>query len=126
MRKNLLPTKPQLLGKLGEDFACQYLQTCNFRIIDRNVVLLHGELDIVAISKKTVVIIEVKTRSNTFFGEPIEAVTKRKLNVLTRTAQLYLQKHPNLPEQVRIDVVSLIVGAKNEIVSLRHDENVTG
>lgn len=126
MRKNLSPLKSSPLGKIGEDIVCNYLQSNGYRVIDRNVYLLHGELDIVAVKQTILVFIEVKTRTSDYFGEPIESVTPRKLLVLSRTALAYSQSHPRLPKQLRLDVVSLIVDQDYKVVSLRHDENVTG
>jgi putative endonuclease len=124
MRKNLSKNLKSL-GNIGEDLASEYLQKQGYRILDRNVFLYHGEIDLIALQNKETVFVEVKTRTSDMFGFPSEAVTAKKLHVLIRTAELYLQNHPNLPQQFRIDVVSLIVGKDNSVISFVHDKSVT-
>lgn len=124
MRKNLSQNLKSL-GKTGEDLASEYLQKQGYSIIDRNVSIYHGEIDIIAIYNHQTIFVEVKTRSSDAYGSPSEAVTAKKLHVLIRTAELYLQKHPNVPQLFRIDVVSLVVGKDKTIVSFVHDKSVT-
>jgi putative endonuclease len=60
----------------------------------------------------------VKTRSNTYFGEPEEAVDYRKSNVILNTADTYLQDFP-WEGPIRFDIVSICKIGKNfEIVHL--------
>ena len=68
----------QVEGKAGEDIATQYLIKQEYTIICRNFRCLQGEIDIIAIDEKTLVFIEVKTRTSTKFGEPKEAVRRKK------------------------------------------------
>ena len=53
------------LGKAGEDAAAAYLERNGYAIRHRNWRKNHLELDIVATKDNEVVIVEVKTRSNT-------------------------------------------------------------
>ena len=55
-------------------------------VLDRNWRCAHGEIDIVARDGDCLVVCEVKTRRATAFGEPVEAVTRRKAARLRRLA----------------------------------------
>lgn len=68
------------LGKEGEDRACAYLETCGYRIVERNFRCRSGEIDIVAAEERGGIIcfVEVKTRRGCAFGLPKEAVDRRE------------------------------------------------
>ena len=51
--------------------------------------------------------VEVKTRTSQSFGYPEEAVTPRKQINMVSAAQHYLQEHPDLDLDWRIDVISI-------------------
>lgn len=96
------------LGRLGEQVALEYLQRAGLRILDRNWRCAEGEIDIVAAERQVLVICEVKTRSSTRFGDPVEAVGRVKRNRLRRLAIRWLVAHGVLFEEVRIDVLGLV------------------
>ena len=53
------------LGKAGENAAVAYLEQKGYLIRDRNWRKGHFELDIVAAKDNELIVVEVKTRSNT-------------------------------------------------------------
>ena len=61
------------LGKAGENAAVAYLEQKGYLIRDRNWRKGHFELDIVAAKDNELIVVEVKTRSNTLFAEPEDA-----------------------------------------------------
>ena len=67
------------LGKAGEDAAVSYLEKNGYEILHRNWRKNHLELDIVATKDGELVVIEVKTRRNTDYKEPHEAVDWQKI-----------------------------------------------
>ena len=75
-----------VLGRAGEQAAVSYLEGCGFRILDRNWRSGDGEIDIVAVERHTLVVCEVKTRSGTRFGTPLDAVGRAKRARLRRLA----------------------------------------
>jgi putative endonuclease len=97
-----------LLGKAGEQAAVSYLEGCGFRILDRNWRCGDGEIDIVAADRRTFVVCEVKTRSGTRFGTPLDAVGHAKRRRLRRLAAQWLAVHAARFDQVRIDVIGLL------------------
>lgn len=83
-----------------------------------------GELDLVAREGETIVAIEVKTRSSTRFGTPVEAVTARKVARLRRLFGQWLAEHDLHPEAVRIDVVGVHMSG-GRIPTLTHLRGVS-
>jgi putative endonuclease len=78
-------------------------------LADRNWRCRDGELDIVALEGRTVVFVEVKTRSTTLFGDPAESVSEAKASRIRRLAVQWLREHPELRHHgVRFDVVTVV------------------
>jgi putative endonuclease len=97
-----------VLGREGEQAAVEYLTERGFRILDRNWRCADGEIDIVAVERHSLVVCEVKTRSGTRYGTPLEAVGRAKRNRLRRLAVRWLNAHGVRFDEIRIDVVGLL------------------
>ena len=82
-----------MLGKSGEQAAAEYLESCGLRILDRNWRCATGEIDIVAVDRQTLVVVEVKARTSTRYGTPLEAVSRAKRARLRRLAVQWLNAH---------------------------------
>jgi putative endonuclease len=96
------------LGRAGEQVAAEYLERAGLRILDRNWRCADGEIDIVAAERRVLVVCEVKTRSGTVFGTPLEAISRHKRARLRRLAVQWLAAHGVLFDEVRIDVIGLL------------------
>ena len=96
------------LGKSGEDYAVRHLVGAGFDIVDRNWRCSEGELDIIAVDRNTLVVVEVKTRSSTDFGLPAEAVTWRKAAKLRELAARWVRE-AGCRMPVRVDVISIVM-----------------
>ena len=96
-------------GRWGELLAAGYLFCHGCRILERNYRFGRYEIDIVARERRTgvLVFVEVKTRSSTSFGRPVDAVTAKKQLFLTRAAQGYLKTHDGFDARTRFDVVEV-------------------
>lgn len=103
------------IGKWGENLACKYLENNQYKVIERNFACRQGEIDIIAkdIEKQELVFIEVKTRSNFKYGNPIEAVNKQKQKHIKRVAKYYIYKKHRNRVAVRIDVIEIYIQSKN-------------
>ena len=110
------------LGKRGEALAEAFLKRKGYNILERNWKGKTGELDLVAQDKKTIVIVEVKTRASEKFGAPSEAVDSHKQEQLVRVATEYLQKEKKQKQSVRFDVVSIRLKAGTLFDRLRGPE----
>jgi putative endonuclease len=95
------------LGWRGENAASQFLETLGYRILERSYDSPLGEIDIIAIDGRTVVFVEVKTRSSADAGHPSEAVDVTKQRRMTRAALAYLKAHNLLQTSARFDVVAV-------------------
>ena len=112
----------QALGQYGEELAVEHLREDGLEVLARNWRCREGELDVVARAGRTVVFVEVKTRSGTGYGEPAEAVTLRKARRLRLLACRWLEQHrPAGTADLRFDVVSVVRrrGQAPELVHLR-------
>jgi putative endonuclease len=101
-------TKP--LGDIGEGLAVRRLAELGYRVLETNYHCPLGELDCVAVKDRTLVFLEVKTRTSNVFGGPLEAVDRRKRRKLTRLAQYYLSEKRLHGVPQRFDVVAIWVG----------------
>ena len=97
------------LGVYGEAYAAQHLVEQGMVLLDRNWRCGAGEIDLVLRDDRVLVVCEVKTRSSTAFGSPLEGVTTRKAARLRRLAARWLAQHPLHPDHVRIDIVGVLV-----------------
>lgn len=97
------------VGQYGEGLAERFLIDAGLTILERNWRCSLGEVDIVARDGDILVICEVKTRTGTGFGTPLEAVTPLKLRRLRQLAGAWLEAHEMRPGHVRIDVVGIVV-----------------
>lgn len=93
-------------GAGGEQLACRYLEGKGFRILERNWRSGQNELDIICTNGRFLVVVEVKTRRSSKWGEPEMAVNKAKRTGIMRATQNYLNKTGNELE-VRYDIVSV-------------------
>jgi putative endonuclease len=101
----------QALGRRGEDLAHRYLQDRGFTIVARNYRLSTGEAeaDIIARDGDALVFVEVKTRESAEFGPPERAIGEDKREHLLKLARAYARKSGTPWEQVRFDVVTVIL-----------------
>ncbi len=111
------------LGRDGEEIAAAHLEAQGWRIIERNWRCPAGELDIVAWDGdgQTLVFVEVKSRSSVAFGQPIEAITWRKLTKLRELATLWLRNSKTRAPTIRVDAVGVLIlrGCKPELTHVR-------
>ena len=98
----------QEIGRYGEDVAVQYLIDHGVVVLARNWRCRFGEVDIVARDGDAVVICEVKTRSGTGYGSPLESVTPAKLARLHRLAAQFLADTGTRAPRVRIDCIGVL------------------
>ncbi|MGZ4429592.1 MAG: YraN family protein [Nocardioidaceae bacterium] len=98
------------LGRYGEALAARHLVERGMVVLDRNWRCELGEIDLVLRDGRVLVVCEVKTRSSRDYGSPVEAVTEQKATRLRRLAARWLADHALRPDDVRIDLVGVLVG----------------
>lgn len=100
----------QILGRRGEDKAVEFLEARDWRVIARNWRCREGEIDIVAVEPdgRTLVVVEVKSRSGVGYGAPLETITYAKACRLRRLGTLFVRAAGLRPAVIRVDAVGVL------------------
>src|SRR5688500_17712230 len=111
------------LGTRGETLAAAHLASLGYLIRERNWratgIGLRGELDLIALAGRTLVVVEVKTRRTRWTGAPAEAVGHAKRRQLRLLTSVYLSTHPH-SGPIRGDVVAIDLARGTDGMILEH------
>ncbi|WP_430973033.1 YraN family protein [Sunxiuqinia rutila] len=100
------------IGNKGEELAQEHLRTLGYQILETNWRHHYYEIDIIALDRDELVIVEVKTRSTDSYEHPAEAISNQKIRFLVNAAEAYiLEKDSN--RDTRFDVISIIFYGQN-------------
>jgi putative endonuclease len=105
------------LGNKGEEIAVTYLLKNKYRILERNWRYKKAEIDIIAIKKGVLAVVEVKTRSSDYFGNPQDFVNQKKIQLLVNAVNEYVLTK-NLDVEVRFDIIAIL--KTNEQFEITH------
>lgn len=107
------------LGVTGEEMAARYLTDKGFIILEKNYRPKHSrhEIDLIALDKGDLVIVEVKTRSGEEIMKPEDAVNHEKRGYIMQLANQYVRSNQRT-ENVRFDIVAII--KNNNGTEIRH------
>ncbi len=94
-------------GASGEDTAEKYLLGLGYNIVKRNYYTRYGEIDIIASIADTLVFVEVKKRTNNFYGTGAQAVTSKKIEKIRTCASIYIQENNLHDTKVRFDIIEV-------------------
>lgn len=108
------------LGKLGEEMAIAYLIKKGYKIMEKNWRFQKAEVDIIAQIQNTLVVIEVKTRSTDQFGNPHDFVDSKKIKLLVKAIDHYINER-TLDLEVRFDIISIILNKKENKIEHLED-----
>lgn len=114
---------PHALGAWGERYAAIRLEREGWTILERGYRLGRREVDLIVRRGGYLVFVEVKTRSDTRYGEPEEAVTWAKRREIEAVALDYLLRREPGDVQVRFDVIAIVAGPGREGLRYRHIED---
>ena len=98
------------LGEEGEKIALKHLKGKGYDILETNWRSGREEIDIIAVDKDVLVIIEVKTRTSDYSGSPEEFVTQQKQRRLIKAANDYIEQK-DFNGETRFDIISIIMGS---------------
>src|SRR5690554_6584745 len=96
------------IGDNGEDVAAAYLEAKGWLIFDRNYRFEKAELDILATDRNYIIFVEVKIRSNTYFGMPEEHVSAAKEKNIRKAAEAWIYERKMETAVCRFDVISIV------------------
>lgn len=96
------------IGRKGEEKACQYLEKNGFKILERNVRVRTGEIDIVAYKNQTLVFVEVKTLPHGYPEQIAHLINKKKQKRIIETSKFFLLNNRQYNKSyIRYDVLIL-------------------
>ncbi len=98
---------PPGAGRAGEAAALARLKRAGYEIMERNVRMREGEIDIIAKHGGELVFVEVKTRRSHAFGKPEESVTPAKKARLIAASQTYMAQKGLENSDWRIDLTAV-------------------
>ena len=108
------------IGPRGEAIAVRYLEQSGCRILTRNFRKGKAEIDIIAIEGEFLLAVEVKSRSDTRYGEPEYAIDNRKIELLGEAIGYFQELH-DLRMHIRFDIITVLFPprGKPELLHLR-------
>ena len=98
------------LGKKGEDLAVEFLLQNDYKILERNWTFQKAEIDIIAKKENFLAVIEVKTRSTLDFGSPQDFVKPKKIQLLIKAVNAYIndrEKDFDDALEIRFDIIAI-------------------
>lgn len=95
------------MGIWGERVAVEYLTEQGYRIMERDWHSGHRDIDIIARQDDTIVFVEVKTRRNTIFVVPEQAVDWKKRRNLRQAINHYV-KYRKIYLPTRFDIITVV------------------
>jgi putative endonuclease len=104
-----------LLGRSGENIAKNYYLNNGYNLIRTNYNVYskysrgrQGEIDLIFTKKNLLVIVEVKSRDSQKFGNPLLQITSKKLNLMQKSYQVFIQKNQNFKTfKARFDLCTI-------------------
>jgi len=117
-------TQKRIVGDRGESISCGYLKNNGYIILTRNYSCKFGEIDIIAQKDDSLVFVEVKTRKNSYFGEPQEFVDYRKLERMNMAMDCFLSSYKvDDKYNLRMDVIEIVFDGAGDKYKLNHIED---
>ena len=126
-----MKSENQRFGELAERLAEKLLRNKGYRILERNVRLPGGELDLIVSHEDVLIFVEVKARRTDAFGGASYAIPKSKVQRMISLAGHYVARYQSGridPPPCRFDVI-LCQQRLNGPIEIQHIENafeVTG
>jgi putative endonuclease len=96
-----------LLGREGERIAERFLIKKGYKLVERNYRCAAGELDLIVLDRRVIVFVEVKMRTGSGYGTPLDAVEFRKQRKMIQAAQFFLNAKKLSQRDARFDVVGI-------------------
>lgn len=115
--KNIGVAEHTNFGKRAEELAVEYLKKNGYEIRERNYIHRKGEIDIIAVQGAYLVVVEVKARSTNYFGDPEQFVSRKKIELITRAVDYYIEAN-NIDLEVRFDIIAILT--QNDGHSVNH------
>ena len=110
------------IGKLAEQYACEFLSRQGLQLLTQNYRCNLGEIDLIMQDDQEIVFVEVRLRNNTLYGDAVDSVDFKKQQKIIRTAAHYLQSTKLLDKvNCRFDIIGLSYASTNAAVDWVQD-----
>lgn len=113
----------ELVWKIGERLAEKYLTDKGYRVKERNYRTKYAEIDLVAESDGVLVFVEVRAKSNEWFGSPEDTINRKKIAKLRSNAFSYVQ-YRRWRGPYRLDAVCVVVNQSGGLIRIEHYEDI--
>lgn len=110
-------------GIWGEEVAVDYLRNSGYVILERDWHSGHRDIDIIARQDETIVFVEVKTRRNTDYMQPEQAVDWKKCLNLRHAINHYI-RYRKIDNPVRFDIITVVGALGTPHPAINHIEDV--
>jgi putative endonuclease len=115
-------------GRIAEDLVARRLADSGWEILERNARTRHGELDLVALDRRTLVFVEVKGgHEGSAYGpeRPVLAIGPRKQLRLRRLAAAWMAERRDIPryDRIRFDAVGVTLDRVGRVLDVEHIRN---
>lgn len=108
------------LGSRGESLAAEFLLKKGYEIVERNLFLKLGEIDLLCKYGEVLVIVEVKTQTTSAFADPIYQISPAKVRKLRSLGSIISTRYPD--SFIRFDAVTIHLTSGEPTVT--HLENL--
>lgn len=106
------------VGKQGEALAENYLKKKGYTILEKNFRYRKGEIDLITEHKGSCIFVEVKTRKNSKYGLPREAVNYHKQKQIYQTAKVFLRNKNLFYTYIQFDVIEVYLDNGIKIIHI--------
>ena len=108
------------IGDYCENLVKDYLQKNKYHILDCNFRNFLGEIDIICIQDKLLIIVEVKGRYNYNYGLPKESITFSKQKSIIKVANSYIYYKKLFDINIRFDVIEVYLNPQTTLFKINH------
>lgn len=97
-------------GGFAEELVVRFLKEKGYKIIERNFSCPVGEIDIISQKDEYICFVEVRSRTDSRYGQPYESVTFPKQRKISKTAKYFIALNPRYSNKYtfRFDVASVL------------------
>ena len=105
-------------GRRGEAIAAAHLQSRGWKVLARNYRAGAKEIDLVVARQRLVAFVEVKTRTTSSGGTPLEPIGQSKMRTVVAAARRWIHEHGRAGTSYRFDAIGVMI--RGEEVDVQH------
>ncbi len=113
-------TETKNLGNWGENFAKKYLKDKSYIFCESNYRGGGGEIDLIFRARQQYIFVEVKSRIKTSDSKNENPLLKWQTKNLQRTIIEYCFSHRISLDNIRLDLIIILVDRKKHLADLKH------